>query len=77
MHLTLVIGCWQTVFKRLRAAGAYMLMTVPITVSATVLQAPLLWTYKAQYAVLSSGGSYTAWANKVNRDVRTTLLMGP
>ena len=54
-------GCQTT-----QASGAYMLMTVPITVLDSPSSTSAL-TYKAQYAVLASSG-YTAWVNKVNRD---------
>ena len=49
------------------AAGAYMLLTVPITVLDSPSSTSAL-TYKAQYALLSTSGSYTAWINKTNRD---------
>jgi len=49
------------------AAGAYMLLTVPITVLDSPSSTSAL-TYKAQYALLNTSGSYTAWINKTNRD---------
>ena len=50
-----------------QASGTYMLLTVPITVLDSPSSTSAL-TYKAQYAVLSTSGSYTAWINKTNRD---------
>lgn len=49
-----------------QTAGAYMLMTVPITVLDSPSSTSAL-TYKAQYAVAAASG-YTAWINKTNRD---------
>lgn len=58
----LVNGCQTT-----QTASTYMMMTVPITVLDSPSSTSAL-TYKAQFAVLNSGGSYSAEVNRTSRD---------